>query len=269
MSNGAPSPTHPPADRGPRRFFFSGPLRRFGKSGGPALAEKKTFAGHPPNFIRAKFSITRQSKPQYSWCIQIRTSYVLQKHWREKVQGQRMTQNLRFFLAPCSIERLNEITRQGADLSSPGGSVKFSVYSLNLVGETEGPRHVASLLARPADLRPALGSIRQSGWKVRLNNCVYMRLARAAECPMRIMHKRHRAASASSLEYGAQIDGRHAFRGEARQKQIIFGRPACILRPMRQVVRNRRSRRSAGGATKKRMPRARSSSFIRASRLVV
>ena len=84
---------------------------------------------------------------------------------------------------------------------------------------------------------------------------------------MRIMHIVDRTARASRFDRGAQIDSRNAFHGEVRQKQVVFGRPAWILRPKRQVVLiNARGARR--GATKKRMPRARRSSFIRASKSV-
>src|SRR5277367_6295030 len=81
---------------------------------------------------------------------------------------------------------------------------------------------------------------------VRFDNCV-KRGESAAERPMRIVHIKNRTASASFLEYGAQIDSRNSFRSEVRQKQIVFGRPACILRPNRQVVRiNARGARRGG-----------------------
>src|SRR3984957_16326398 len=53
---------------------------------------------------------------------------------------------------------------------------------------------------------------------------------------MRIVHIKNRTASASRLDWGAQINRPNAFGGEALQKQIIFGRSARILRSNRQVV---------------------------------
>src|SRR5277367_6528297 len=53
---------------------------------------------------------------------------------------------------------------------------------------------------------------------VRFDNCV-KRGESAAERPMRIVHIKDRAASASSLDWGAQIDSRNSFRGEVRQRR--------------------------------------------------
>src|SRR3984957_20269335 len=105
-------------------------------------------------------SITRQSKPQYSWCIQTTLPTCSKSIGGKK---SRVSESPKIRILGPGLSNVWMKSLSGSRILLPPGSVKFSVYSEILSAR---PRIFAmSPPLRTAGRKAELGSIRQSEWE--------------------------------------------------------------------------------------------------------